>query len=44
MFLMCLLGENVKDLLKQKIAQNVIITLGYFIFSKNPNKTSKVAQ
>ncbi len=40
----CLHCEKVKDLLKQKVAQNVIITLGYFIFSKNHNEPSKVAQ
>jgi hypothetical protein len=34
------LGEN----LKQKVAQNVAITLGYFIFSKNHNEPPKVAQ
>jgi hypothetical protein len=37
-------GKNVIDLLKQKIAQNVAITLGYLIFSKNHNEPSKVAQ
>jgi hypothetical protein len=31
-------------LLKQKIAQNVTITLGYIISSKNHNQSSKVAQ
>ncbi len=29
------LGKNIIDLLKQKIAQNATITLGYFVFSKN---------
>jgi len=29
------IGENVKNLLKQKVDQNVAISLGYFIFSKN---------
>jgi hypothetical protein len=38
------LGENVIDLPKQKIAQNVIFTLGYLIFKKNHNEPSKVAQ
>jgi hypothetical protein len=28
------IGENVLDLLKQKIAQNGVVALGYFIFSK----------
>jgi hypothetical protein len=37
-------GENVIDLLQQKIAQNVATTLGYFIFSKNHNAPPKVAQ
>jgi hypothetical protein len=31
-------------LLKQKVAKNVAISLGYFIFSKNQNEFSKVAQ
>jgi len=31
-------------LLIQKVAQNVDIILGYFIFSKNHNELSKVAQ
>jgi hypothetical protein len=38
------LGENAKNLLKQKVAQNVAISLGYFIFSKNHNEPPKVAQ
>ncbi len=38
------LRENVIDLRKQKIAQNVAITSGYFYFSKNHNEHSKVAQ
>jgi hypothetical protein len=29
------LGGNVVNLLKQKVSQNVTISLGYFIFSKN---------
>jgi hypothetical protein len=32
------LGENVIHLLQQKVAQNVAISLGYFIFSKNHNE------
>jgi hypothetical protein len=31
-------------LLKQKVAQNVTISLGYFIFSNNHNEPPKVAQ
>jgi hypothetical protein len=31
-------------LLKQKVAQNVTIFMGYFIFSKNHNEPPKVAQ
>jgi len=31
-------------LLQQKVAQNVTISVGYFIFSKNHNEPSKVAQ
>jgi hypothetical protein len=38
------IGENVINLLKQKVAQNVAISLGYFIFSKNHNEPSRVAQ
>jgi hypothetical protein len=30
--------------MKQKVAQNVAISLGYFIFSKNHNEPPKVAQ
>jgi hypothetical protein len=39
-------GENIKDLLKQKVAQNVYISLGYFYFfySKNRNWHTEVAQ
>ena len=41
---MPILGKNVTtDLLKQKVAQNVAITLGYFIFSKNHDEPPKVA-
>jgi hypothetical protein len=36
------LGENVINLLKQKLAQNVAISLGYFL--KNHNEPPKVAQ
>ncbi len=39
-----LLGYNVKILLKQKVAQNVTIFLGYFIFTKNRTELPKVAQ
>ncbi len=35
------LGENVINLLKQKIAQNVAISLGFLIFSKNHNEPPK---
>jgi hypothetical protein len=35
--------ENVINLLKQKVAQSVTISLGYFIFSKN-HEPPKVAQ
>jgi hypothetical protein len=38
------LGENVINLLKQKVDQNVTISLGYSIFSKNHNEPLKVAQ
>jgi hypothetical protein len=38
------LGEIVINLLKQKVAQNVTISLGYFIFSKNHNEHPKVVQ
>ncbi len=38
------LGKNVINLHKQKVAQNVAIILGYFIFSKNHNEPPKVAQ
>jgi hypothetical protein len=37
-------SENVINLLKQKVAQNVTISLGYFIFSNNHNEPPKVAQ
>jgi hypothetical protein len=38
------LDENVINLLQQKVAQNIVISLGYFIFSKNHNEPPKVAQ
>jgi hypothetical protein len=38
------LGENAMNLLRQNVAQNVTISLGYFIFSKNHNEPPKVAQ
>jgi hypothetical protein len=34
----------IKILLNQKVAQNITISLGYFIFSKIRNKLPKVAQ
>ncbi len=37
------LGENVKNLRKQKVAQNVAISLGKFISSNN-HKLPKVAK
>jgi hypothetical protein len=37
------LGGKMK-LLKQKVAQNFAIYLGYFVSSKNHNKVPKVAQ
>jgi hypothetical protein len=36
------LGENIKDLHKQNVAQNVANMLGYFIFFKNYNELPKV--
>jgi hypothetical protein len=36
--------KNVINLLQQKVAQNVTISLGYFIFSKNHNESPKIAQ
>jgi hypothetical protein len=41
---MAYLGENVINLLKQKVAQKVAIILGYFIFKKNQNKPPNVAE
>ncbi len=38
------LGENVINLLRQKAAQNIAISLGYFICSRNHNEPPKVAQ
>jgi hypothetical protein len=38
------LGENAKKLLKQKVAQSVASSLGYFIFSKSHNGHQKVAR
>ncbi len=38
------LGENLLNLLTQKVAQKVAIILGYFILSKNHNEPPKVAQ
>jgi hypothetical protein len=38
------LGENSRNLLKQKVAQIVVIILGYFILSKNRNEPPKGAQ
>jgi hypothetical protein len=37
------LRENVKKLFKQKVAQNVTISLAYFIFTKNHIKLPKEA-
>jgi hypothetical protein len=37
------LGENGNNLLQQKVAQNIPISLGHYIFSKNYNEL-KVAQ
>jgi hypothetical protein len=41
---MAYLGVNVINLLNQDVAQNVAISLGYFIFSKYHNEPPKVAQ
>jgi hypothetical protein len=38
------LGEKVKKMLRQKVAQNVAVSLGYFSCSKNQNEVPKVAQ
>jgi hypothetical protein len=38
------LGETGINLLQQKIAPKVAISLGYFIFSKNHKEPPKVAQ
>ncbi len=36
------LDENVTNLLEQKVAQNVPISLGYFIFTKNHTELAKI--
>jgi hypothetical protein len=38
------LGENDKKLLKQKVAQNIANSLGYFIFSKSHPKVAQLAK
>ncbi len=38
------LGENVKNLPKQNIAQNVAFSLGFFCFLKSHNDPQKVAK
>ncbi len=38
------IGKNVINLLQQKVAQNVHISLGNFILSKNHKEPPKVAQ
>jgi hypothetical protein len=38
------LHGNIINLLKPKVAQNVAIALGYFVFSKNNNELPKVGQ
>ncbi len=38
------LGEKLINLLEQKVAQKVVIIMGYFILSKNHNEPPKVAQ
>jgi hypothetical protein len=43
-FLNCLFRQKCINLLKPKVTQNVTISLGYFIFSKNHNEPPKVAQ
>ncbi len=43
-FITAYLVENVINLLKQNVEQDVAISLGYFIFSKNHNEPPKVAQ
>jgi hypothetical protein len=42
MFLSAHSDENVKLLLRQKVLQNVTISLGYFIFAKNYFQLPKV--
>ncbi len=44
MFWNCYLGENVKKLIKQKIAQNIAIYLGHFIFMINYTELLKGTQ
>jgi hypothetical protein len=43
-FLIVYLGENVLNLIEQKVAQNVTISLSYLIFTKNNNEPPKIAQ
>jgi hypothetical protein len=38
------LGESAINLLKPKVAQNVVISLGYSVFSKNHNELLKVTK
>jgi hypothetical protein len=41
------LGENIKKLLNQKVAQNITISLGFFTYMKNcivPPKVASVAK
>jgi hypothetical protein len=38
-----MLGKNVINLLKHKLAQKVAINLGYFILSKNHNEPSMIS-
>ncbi len=44
MFWNCSFASKCIILLKQKVAQNVAISLGSFSFSKNHNEPPKVAQ
>ncbi len=44
MFWNCYFGENVKKLLKQKVAQNVTIYFGHFVFMENYTELLKVTQ
>jgi hypothetical protein len=43
-FKIAYLSENVINLLQQKVAQNIAISLGYFIFYLNHNEPPKVTQ